>query len=120
MVIIQWFGILGYLATVVLIVELIRRRRLKEKYALLWLLFSLIFIVICLRMDLVALLARAIGFQLTSNMLLFCGLLFCLGLILSLTVIVSVLSSRQRALARLVGLQAFEIERLRDGTPSGS
>lgn len=102
------------LVSILLIFEFIRRKRIKEKYALIWffVLFSLI--AICIKFPLIEHLGRLIGIATPSNMLFFLGITFCFILIFSLTVIVSVMSNRMRILAQKIAFLEFELKEIQD------
>jgi hypothetical protein len=58
---IQYFAIAGSLVIIFFIIELIRKRKIKEEYALLWLFFSIIFILFSLWRNGLNLIAKLIG-----------------------------------------------------------
>ena len=94
-----------------LVLELVRRDFLKERYALLWLGTSAVGLVFGIVPALIGLLARILHFQMVT-MLFFVSFLYGLGIVLSFSVIISKLSERNRRLAQDVALLGNRLERL--------
>ena len=98
------FAALCGLALFGLIVELVRRRRLKEEFSLLWLATGAGVVVLAVWHELAEWLARAIGAVLPVNALFFFGLLFLILINLHLAVKVSRVSDRLKDLTQEVVL----------------
>lgn len=99
------------LALLTLVLELVRRDLLKERYALLWLATAVGGLIIGLFPSILERAAAAFSFQLLT--LLFVGAFaFLLLVILWYTVIISRLSERNRKLAQEIGLLWQRIESL--------
>lgn len=94
-----------------LVLELVRRRMFKERYALLWLAASGFVLVIGLAPSLVVWLARVLHVQFLTIFFAL-SFIFLLGLVLSFSVVISHLSDRNRELAQEVGLLEQRIRRL--------
>lgn len=91
------------LALVVLILELVRRGYLKERYALLWLAVSALGLVVGIFPSIIVRLSHLLGFQYLTVLYVF-SFLFLLGIVLVFTVVISRLSERSRKLAQEVAL----------------
>lgn len=99
------------LALLTLVLELVRRDLLKERYALLWLVTSIAGLIIGLFPAILERAAAAFSFQLIT--LLFVGAFtFLLLVILWYTVIISRLSERNRKLAQELALLGRRVEEL--------
>jgi hypothetical protein len=98
-----------------LIIDLIRRRLLKEKYALLWLATALVLFVFAVKRSLVEMLADALGIYYAPSALFLLGFLFMLALNLQYTVMLSRQSERIIRLAQEVGLLRRRLEELNGG-----
>jgi hypothetical protein len=98
-----------------LIIDLIRRRQLKEKYALLWLATALVLFVFAVKRSLVEMLAGALGIYYAPSALFLLGFLFMLALNLQYTVMLSRQSERIIRLAQEVGLLRRRLEELAAG-----
>ena len=92
-----------------LILELVRRRRLKERYALLWLAASVLGLVVGVFPGVIVWLSRMLHVQFLTVVF---GLafVFFLGLILSFCMVISDLSDRNRVLAQELALLANRVQ----------
>jgi hypothetical protein len=115
-------GIAGSFALLVLIIELVRRRQLKEEYSVLWVLTGFVLLVLAAWEGLLRAVANAIGASSEASMLYFFGLIFVVFLLLHFSVRVSRLERRVIALlqeiALLEGLRAAARERNGAGAPA--
>jgi len=109
---IEIFAILGSLFLSGIIFELIRKKKLMEKYALLWFGSAILMIVISLWRDLLVKLANFMGVHYAPSAL-FLVIIFC-GLILFLhfTIVISRLTEENKTLAQDVALLRERVERL--------
>lgn len=98
------FTIIGSSLLLLLVLDLVRRRYLKERYALLWIVTGSLFLLLSIRTDLLHWIASLLGFSLPSNALFVLGFVFFLLLILGLSVITSRLSEKNRTLTQEVVL----------------
>jgi len=103
-------ALVGGLIAVGFMVELLRRRQLKEKYAVLWLLVGLVMLVIAAWPPLLDDVARATGVKSGPNLLLFVATLVLIVVCVHLSWEVSRLEDKTRALAEEVGLLRLEVE----------
>lgn len=91
-------------------VELLRRRQIKEKYAVLWLAVSVVMVVLAVYPPLLKDVARKFGVVDPPNLLLFVAVLFLLVVCVHLSWEVSRLEDRSRALAEELGLLRLQLE----------
>ncbi len=98
--------------TVGLIVELLRRGQLREKYAALWLVIGTAVVTLGLAPGLLTPLSRAVGVQTPSNLLFFLGALVLLGVCLHLSWEVSRLEDETRRLAEEHAVLRLQVEQL--------
>ena len=103
------------LALVAVVLELVRRGRLKERYALLWLGTSLFGLVVGVFPALLIWVSEVLRLQFITVMFL-AAFLFMLGLVLSFSIVISRLSEHNRDLAQEVALLTNEVRRLKDGS----
>ena len=109
----------GSALLLLVILELIRRRYLRERYALIWIILGALFLVISIRMDILYGLAQVLGFSVPSNALFFFGILFLLLISLGLSVITSRLAEKNRVLTQELVLLKKRFDDLeKDLTPS--
>ena len=97
-------AIAGSLALLIFVIDLVRRRRLKEEYSALWVIVSLVLLVLAAWGGLLHSLTHAIGAVSESSTLYFFGLLFVILLLLNFSVRVSLLERRLTALVQEIAL----------------
>jgi hypothetical protein len=90
------------LANVGVVLEFVRRRKLLESYALLWLLVGVSGILFALGRGVFDAVARAVGISNGANLILALGVLFLLFVCMSLSLHVSRLEARAEVLAEEV------------------
>ncbi len=84
--------------------ELVRQRRLRERYALVWMAAALVLLVLAIWKHLLAVLSHAVGIATPSNALFVVAFAFVLLLLLHFSVSVSRLSDQTRVLAQRLAL----------------
>jgi hypothetical protein len=99
-------AVIGSLALLIFIVDLVRRRRLKEEYSVLWVAIALLFLVLAAWGGLLHDLTHAIGAITESSTLYFFGLLFVVLLLLHFSIRVSLLERRLTSLVQEIALLA--------------
>jgi hypothetical protein len=97
-------AIAGSVALLLFIIELVRRRRLKEEYSVLWVVTAIVLIVLASWGGLLHTITHAIGAVAESSTLYFFGLLFVVFLLLNFSVKVSVLERRLTAVVQEIAL----------------
>jgi hypothetical protein len=107
------FAVIACLVTFVVILELLRRRRLKEEYSWLWLFTGLGMIVLVFWYDLLVLITDLIGAVTPTTTLFLFSILFLLLVSLHYSVIISKLTYQIKDLAQ-------EIAILKSETTAGS
>lgn len=86
------------------IIELIRRNRLKERYSLIWLAASAVLIAFSLWRGLLHFIAHFVGIYYPPSFLFLLAILFLLALLLHFSVILSSLSEKNKRLAQEIAL----------------
>jgi len=114
------FTIIGSSLLLLLVLDLVRRRYLKERYALVWIVTGSLFLLLSIRTDLLHWIASLLGFSLPSNALFVFGFVFFLLIILGLTVITSRLSEKNRTLTQEVVLLKKRVTDLEKSHQAGS
>lgn len=111
------------LAIVGLVAEMLRRKKLREKYAIWWLVVGIATLVLAAFPQLLDYVAQAVGVQLPSNLLFILSILMLLGVCLHLSWEISVVEEETRALAEEVAILRIQIERINEvmvaGRPGG-
>lgn len=104
------FSVVVAVAALVLVVELLRRRRLREKYAVIWVVISIGTLVVAIFPSLLRGVAQAIGIQTPSNLLFFGSLLVLFAVSLQLSREVGLLEEQSRRLAEEVGALRLRLD----------
>jgi hypothetical protein len=104
------FALITSLVIFVLIVELVRRRRLREEYSWLWLLTSAAMILLVVWFRLLVLITHLVGAVTPINTLLLFAVLFLFAIAVHYSVIVSRLTSQVKNLAQEVALLSAQLE----------
>ncbi len=112
---VQLVSIVGSLSLLVLILELIRRGKLAERYSLLWIVTGAVLLGLSIWRGLLDNFAVALGIFYPPSALFLVGLVFVLLLILHFSVIVSRLSRRSRLLAQEVALLKEALREIQEG-----
>lgn len=102
------------------VLELVRRRRLLERYALLWLLSGLVLLALAVWRDLLALVSSALGIAAPPNALFFVALAFVLALLLHFSLAVSRLTDQSKVLAQRLALLEERVRRTKDDSDRGT
>ncbi len=97
---VQIFAIAGSALLLFFVLELVRRRRLGEPYAILWLLAAFVLLILSIFDGLLDDLAELVGIRTPANALFVVGFGFILVLLLSFSSVVSRLSRENKLLAQ--------------------
>lgn len=106
------------LAIVGLVTEMLRRKKLREKYAIWWLVVGVATLILAAFPQLLVMVAQLVGVQLPSNLLFILSILMLLGVCLHLSWEISVVEEETRALAEEVAILRVQVERINSMAPS--
>lgn len=109
-----WFALVGGLVTLVFMVELLRRRRLREKYAALWIVVAVLVLVAAFFPQITTTFAELVGVTAPVNLVFFLGLLVLLVVCVQLSAEVSGLEQQNQTLAEECALLRNRLERLEE------
>jgi hypothetical protein len=109
---VQILAIVGVGALLLVVLELVRRRALLERYALLWLFSSLVLLVLAVSRDLLTTVAGWVGIAAPPNALFFLAFAAVLVLLLHFSVAVSRLSDQAKVLAQQHALVEERVRQL--------
>lgn len=112
---IQFWAVIGSVLLLLVIFELIRRKNLKERYSLLWLVTGGIFLILSLAIDHLTPVVRFFGFFIPSNALFLAGFLFLVIIALGMTIAVSNLSEKNKRLTQELVLLKKRVEDIEKG-----
>jgi hypothetical protein len=114
-------GLVGALITIVTLFEMLRRRHLREKYALLWIVIAIGTVVVALVPGLLYWVSDQIGVAVPANLLFFTASMVLLVVSIQHSYELGRLEERTRTLAEEVALLRLEQQTAAEGsTSSGS
>lgn len=102
------------LVAILAICNMVRKKKLELKYALVWLFVGAVVLVFDIFPQLLNMLTYAMGVDLPVNMLFFLGFVFALLIIFTLTVSVSRLSERVKRLTQELALLEQQVREKRE------
>jgi hypothetical protein len=114
---IQIVAIVGAVALLIVVLELVRRRRLMERYALLWLLSAVVILGLAIWQDALNQIAEAMGILSAPNALFFVAVGFILLLLLHFSAAMSRLSDQSKVLAQRQALLEQRLHELEERGP---
>jgi len=110
--IIKALAIAGSATVLLLVLELIRRGRLKERYALLWLFSGFVLFILSASRGLLETISQLIGIYYPPSLLFLIAFVFLLLITLHFSAVISGLSEKNKRLAQEVALLRQAIEDL--------
>jgi hypothetical protein len=86
------------------IIELVRRRKLREEYSFIWLMTGFVFVLLAVESDVLTFFSELAGFTLPVNTLFFLALIFIMLLCLYFSLRISALTTQVKNLAQKLAL----------------
>ena len=109
----QYIAIAVSVALFLYILYLVRKKRIKEEYSLLWLFSSIVFIFFSIFRNLLEEFAALVGIAYPPAALFLILLLAVFLILIEFSVIISKLSEQTKNLAQEIGILKMEIEKLK-------
>lgn len=110
---IQYISIIFSIGLLIFIFELIRRKKIREQYSLLWLFFSIIFVVLSIWRKGLDAFARIIGIDYAPSALFLILVIAIFLILIQFSVIISKLTEENKKLSQEIGLLKLEVEKMR-------
>jgi hypothetical protein len=107
------FVVLIGLAIFIGIIELVRRRRLREEYSFIWLIAGFMFVLLAIESDILSFLSQLVQITLPVNTLFFLALIFVMLLCLYFSLRISALTTQVKNLAQQLALLQAKEDALR-------
>jgi hypothetical protein len=105
-------GVVGAVLTLVVLFEMLRRQRLREKYALIWVVVALVTVLLVIFPGLLDRASSLVGVQVPANLLFFAASMMLLLLSIQFSYEIGRLEDRTRTLAEEVALLTLRLEEL--------
>lgn len=115
-----FFAALFAFGFLLVVLEFVRTRKLKEQYSLLWLLIGGVMILLAMWRGLLNKLASLLGIYYAPSLLFMVGILFSFALILHYSIIISRLHGQNVRLAQEIGVMNKKIEDLNKRVGGGN
>lgn len=112
-------GISGAVLTLIIVVEMLRRRRLRERHAIWWLFAGLLALVISVFPTTLDGLASLLGFEIPVNLVFFSSLFVLFLVALQHSSELTTLESHNRRIAEELVLLKLQVEKLEKQTEVG-
>jgi hypothetical protein len=117
MSVLRILAVSGNILLLILVFELVRRGRLKERYSLLWLLSSVVLLILSLQRRLLEIISERIGIFYPPSLLFLVAFVFLLLITLHFSAVISGLSEKNKKLAQELALLKHAVEELRQARP---
>jgi hypothetical protein len=111
---IQFLAIIGSILFLIFIIELIRKRKIKDAYGLLWIFFGVVFIVISIWRQGLEVISHLLGIFYTPAAFLLILIMAILLILIQYSQVISRLSENCKTLNQQIGILRLEIKELRD------
>jgi hypothetical protein len=115
---VQLFAALASVALLGIVIELIRARKLRERYALLWLATAGVILLFAIWRSALHELSSALGIAYPPNALFVLSMLFVLVLLLHYSTVISKLSDRSTTLTQRLALMEDRLRELEGEKPA--
>lgn len=107
------FAVGASIAALIFVLELVRRRKLREEYSLLWLGTALVMLIVAAWRDLLHGMADFVGIAYPPNLLFLLAALFVMFILLYFSTVITRLTQENKEIAQQVALLQHELEQLR-------
>lgn len=107
-------AVLFVVAVLLFVIEMLRRQKIREKYAVLWIVIGLASLLLAAFPELLTWAARIVGVQVPSNLLFAIAVILLMGVTLHLSREVSEAEDEIRALAEEVAILRADLRDLQD------
>jgi hypothetical protein len=104
------FGLAASIATLLVVLELVRRRRLKEEYSLLWLITAVVLLILSVSRPLLDVLANLVGIFYPPSALFLVAVAFVLFILLHFSTVLTRLSQENKETAQQIALLRWQLE----------
>ncbi len=110
-------GLGASLAALLLVLELVRRRKLREEYSLLWLATAIVLLILSVSRPLLDSLAQAVGIFYPPSALFLVALTFVMSILLHFSTVITRLAQENKEIAQQLALLRYELEQARAQLP---
>lgn len=109
---VQIIFLIGSIVWLIIVLELVRRKKLREEYSLLWIATVVVLVVLSIWRDSLKFISKALGIVYPPNALFVIASLFILVLLLHFSVVISSFKKKQQELAQKFAILNLRLEQL--------
>lgn len=109
--------LIGLTILLIIVLELVRRRKFREEYSLLWIATVIVLLVLSLWKGSLKLMARSLGILYPPSALFVVGSVFILAILLHFSVVISLLKTENQELARRFAILELRLGQLEKKMP---
>lgn len=109
----QIIALIVSMGMLILIIELVRRRKLREEYSWLWLLTGAVILILTVWFDLLKWMTHMVGAVTPSSTIFLFAFLFLILISLHFSVVISKLTDRNKELAQRYALLELELKEMK-------
>lgn len=106
------FSILAAILTLAIVVEMLRRRQLRERHAIWWLVAGILALVVSLFPNILTSSAKFLGFEVPANLAFFIAVLILFIVALQTSAELTKVEAHNRVLAEQIALQQVQIREI--------
>lgn len=114
------FGLIASILVLVFIIEMVRQRRLREEYSLLWLITAGVLIILSISRPLLDVLANLIGIFYPPSALFVVAVIFVLLILLHFSMVITRLTQENKEIAQQVALLRYELSQVKGDQPAST
>jgi hypothetical protein len=112
-------AVVGSVCFLIFIIELIRKRKIKEEYGLLWIFFSVVFIVISIWRQGLDVISRLLGIFYAPAAFLLILIVAILLILIQYSLVISRLTENHKVLNQQLGILRLELKELQERIARG-
>ena len=110
----QFISVFGSIFAILFVIELIRRRKIKEEYSLLWLFLGFSFLAMSLSQTLINKLADMIGIVYSPAALLLFLILGCFAILIHYSAVITKITTKNKDLVQELSILKYEFEEFKN------
>jgi len=107
----RWVAGIFSLLIIIVVIDLVRRKKLREEYSILWLLAGFVIILFAIKSDIINWMANLLGIQHPAYAMIVIALLIGLVMAIHFTIVLSKLTAQVWRLTQEIGLLEEKVDR---------
>ncbi len=116
---IQYISIIGSIIFIALMILLIRNRKIKEEFSILWLFFGIIFLALSIWRGSLEIIAHVLGIAYAPAAIFLILIIAIISILIHLSVIISKITDQNKIMIQEIGLLKMELDILKGHCETG-